>query len=152
MKPITQEWVQKAEADFQTASRELRRRSNPNFDVTCFLAQQATEKYLKAQLQENSIVFGKTHDLEALGNQLIAIQPGIALLMPALKAYSAYAVVFRYPGRSATKVESKDAVALAQKVRQLIRVALGLPSGAAKTRKRVRSKSSSGPRRKARKK
>ena len=33
MKPITQEWVSKAEGDFLTAQRELQAESNPNYDA-----------------------------------------------------------------------------------------------------------------------
>jgi HEPN domain-containing protein len=43
MKPLTQEWVKKAEGDFATAERELRARKNPNYDAVCFHAQQCVE-------------------------------------------------------------------------------------------------------------
>ncbi len=46
MKPLTQEWIHKAEADFSSAQRELRARKNPNYDAACFHAQQCVEKYL----------------------------------------------------------------------------------------------------------
>jgi HEPN domain-containing protein len=65
MTPLTQEWANKAEGDFATASRELRSRKSPNYDAVCFHAQQCLEKYLKARLQEAGIVFPKTHDLVA---------------------------------------------------------------------------------------
>ncbi len=48
MKPITAEWVSKAEGDFATVEREARARNNPNCDGVCFHAQQSAEKYLKA--------------------------------------------------------------------------------------------------------
>jgi len=36
MQPLSAEWVQKAEGDFATATRELRARKAPNFDaVSC---------------------------------------------------------------------------------------------------------------------
>jgi HEPN domain-containing protein len=49
MKPITHEWVEKAEGDLVTGTRELRARLRP--------AQQCAEKYLKACLQEHEIHF-----------------------------------------------------------------------------------------------
>ncbi len=52
MKPVTAEWVEKAEGDFATAGRELRAAPAPNFDAACFHAQQCAEKYLKACLIE----------------------------------------------------------------------------------------------------
>ena len=58
MKPLTAEWVEKADADFATASREMRVRKAPNFDAVCFHAQQCAEKYLKAILQEVDLPFG----------------------------------------------------------------------------------------------
>lgn len=127
MKPVTREWVAKAEADFQSATRELRRRNDPNLDLTCFLAQQCVEKYIKARLQEESIVFGKTHDLERLASELRMVEPGLALLQPALKPLSAYAVVFRYPGRSATRTDAKGALGVARQVREVVRSGLKLP-------------------------
>jgi len=48
MKPITAEWVAKAEGDFATLERESRVRKHPNYDGICFHAQQCAEKYLKA--------------------------------------------------------------------------------------------------------
>ncbi len=44
MKPITREWVDKAESDFNSASRELRVRKSPNYDDACFHAQQCAER------------------------------------------------------------------------------------------------------------
>ncbi len=43
MKPITAEWVAKAEADFATMERECRATENPNYDGICFHAQQCAE-------------------------------------------------------------------------------------------------------------
>jgi len=59
MKPLTCEWVAKAEGDFATASREIRVRKSPNYDAVCFHAQQCAEKYIKALLQEDEVPFGK---------------------------------------------------------------------------------------------
>ncbi len=57
MKPITLEWVEKAEGDYASAHRELRARKNPNYNAACFHEQQCAEKYLKARLQEAEIPF-----------------------------------------------------------------------------------------------
>ncbi len=43
MKPLTREWVNKAEGDYATAGRELRARKSPNYDAACFHAQQCAE-------------------------------------------------------------------------------------------------------------
>lgn len=59
MNPLTRERVEKAEGDLATVGREIRARKAPNYDAVCFHAQQCTEKYLKALLQEANIPFGK---------------------------------------------------------------------------------------------
>ena len=40
MKPITTEWVAKAEEDFVIVEREARARKNPSYNGICFHAQQ----------------------------------------------------------------------------------------------------------------
>lgn len=49
MKPLTAEWVAKAEGDLASANRELRARTHRNYDAACFHAQQCAETYLKAR-------------------------------------------------------------------------------------------------------
>jgi HEPN domain-containing protein len=43
MKPLTTEWVEKAEGDFVTAKQERYARNSPNYDTVCFHAQQMVE-------------------------------------------------------------------------------------------------------------
>ena len=57
MKPMTLEWVAKAEGDFAVMEREARVRKKPNYDAVCFHAQQCAEKYLKARPCEAEIEF-----------------------------------------------------------------------------------------------
>ena len=40
MNEIVKEWIDKAEADFATAERELAARDRENYDAVCFHAQQ----------------------------------------------------------------------------------------------------------------
>lgn len=40
MKPLTHEWISKAEGDWHSAQRENRARKQPNYDAACFHAQQ----------------------------------------------------------------------------------------------------------------
>ncbi len=75
MHQLTQEWIDKAEGDFATGLRESRVRKDPNYDSVCFHAQQCVEKYLKGKLQEETIKFPKTHDLEKLLDLLLPIEP-----------------------------------------------------------------------------
>lgn len=135
MKPLTREWVQKAEADHATAQREYRVRRNPNFDAVCFHAQQCVEKYLKARLQEMDRPFPKTHDLRVLLNMLLTAQPMLEALRPRLTVLNQYAVEFRYPGESATRQHARETLSHCRVTREIMRQALGLPPEAS-TRKR----------------
>jgi HEPN domain-containing protein len=60
MKPETQEWIEKAEADLKVARREGQT-ADPVHDAVCFHAQQCAEKYLKAWLEEHNIAFPRIH-------------------------------------------------------------------------------------------
>ena len=95
MNPLTLEWIQKAEGDFVTASREARARRAPNYDAVCFHAQQCAEKYLKALLQEANISFGKTHNLVTLLDLLLPIEPSWEILRQDLQVLNGFAVYVR---------------------------------------------------------
>ena len=98
MKPLTQEWIEKAEGDFRTAGRELRAKQLPNYDAVCFHAQQCAEKYLKASLQETDIPVPKIHDLTALLDLLLPRNPEPAVCF---RDADRLRLAVRYPGFSA---------------------------------------------------
>jgi HEPN domain-containing protein len=127
MKPITSEWFEKAEGDWATLMREFRARKNPNYDAVCFHSQQCAEKYFKGRLQEASIAIKKTHDLEVILNEVLKIEPAWSNLINAANSLTVYAVKFRYPGDSADKIESKDAVKNCRLIRETVRQSFGLP-------------------------
>jgi HEPN domain-containing protein len=126
MKPITSEWFDKAEGDWATMMREFRARKNPNYDAVCFHSQQCAEKYLKGKLQEASIAIKKTHDLEVILNEVLKIEPSWSNLKNAANSLTVYAVKFRYPGDSANKIESKDAIKHCRLIRETVRQSFGL--------------------------
>src|SRR5438128_7814865 len=117
MKPITCEWIGKAEGDFATAQRELDAIDRPNYDAVCFHAQQCAEKYLKAFLQEADIPFRKTHDLSDLLASALSIEPTWKSMAADMNALSAFAVEYRYPGDSADLEEAREALEECKKVR-----------------------------------
>ena len=127
MLPITQEWVDKAEGDWGSAGRDYRARKAPNYDGACYHAQQCAEKYLKARLQEALIIFPRTHDLEALLDLILPTEPNWQDLRPTCQRLTSYAVVYRYPGRTATRAEAGQAISLCRFVREAARRSLGLP-------------------------
>lgn len=126
MKPVTRQWVEKAEADYDVATGLSRRRKRPVPDHVCFLCQQAAEKYLKAFLQENAVAFPKTHDLPDLLALATPVDPALGRLLPQLRGLTDYAVDFRYPGTNAVVEDAKDAVKAARVVRTAFRKCLGL--------------------------
>lgn len=126
MKPVTQEWLDKAEGDWESLGREMRARKAPNYDSACFHAQQCAEKYLKARLQEQGTVFPKTHDLTALLALLVPIAPQWEELYAPLFRLKTYAVQYRYPGASATRREARTAWEDCRVVREAVRQDLGL--------------------------
>lgn len=123
MKPITSEWIEKAEGDLATAQREIDASDRPNYDAVCYHAQQCVEKYLKASLQEADISFRKTHDLSELLDSVLSVDPTLASLRPDLNSLSAFAVEYRYPGESAEIDEAREALERCRKVRQIPRTA-----------------------------
>ena len=128
MKPMTREWVAKAEGDFAMVERESRTRKNPSYDGLCFHAQQCAEKYLKARLCEAGIEFAKVHDLVALLEQALRVEPLWEAHRADLAALTDYAVSFRYPGESADKESARNARKNCKAFRQAARKALGLRS------------------------
>lgn len=126
MKPITLEWISKAEADFATAQREFGVEVEPNFDAVCFHSQQSAEKLLKARLQEAELVFGRIHDLTVLLDRIVDIEPAWEDLRSQLHSLTVYAVEYRYPGESSGKDEAREALEACKAVRLVVRRAFGL--------------------------
>jgi HEPN domain-containing protein len=61
-----------------------------------FHSQQAAEKTAKAFLAFHNVAFRRTHDLEELGEQCVALHPSLAPLLDAAKDLTDYAILFRY--------------------------------------------------------
>ena len=126
MKPLTREWVKKAENDFKAASQLLRRRKDIVPDAACFFCQQCVEKYLKARLLEAGIAFPRTHDLLLLLIACLPVEPLWSAYAKVLDAMTDYAVDFRYPGHTATLGAAKAALKHCRSLRAETRRALGL--------------------------
>lgn len=103
---------------------EWRVRRHPNYDAVCFRAQQATEKYLKARLQESAVDFAKTHNLIYLLDLVLAVEPTWEAFRSDLAVLSQFAVAFRYPGESAEKDVAAQALRIAKHLRLEVRTVL----------------------------
>jgi HEPN domain-containing protein len=124
MKPLTAEWVDKAESDFAVMERESRVRKHPAFDVVCFHAQQCVEKYLKARLCEADFEAGRQHDLVALLERVLACEPLWEVFRVDCAYLSDFAVAYRYPGESSSREQSRDAVKRCRRFRLVARQSL----------------------------
>ena len=69
----------------------------------------------------------KTHDLVALLQLLLPVEPLWASFAPALRGLNDYAVRFRYPGHTATRSDARRALKDARSFRSDARLSLGLP-------------------------
>ena len=116
MKPLSDEWIQKAEGDHKVSIDEWGI-TDPVLDAVCFHAQQCIEKYLKACLTEKDISFPKTHDLQRLADLLAPVWPGVNRHVHELALLSSAAIETRYPGMSADLKGAEDAVAAMKTLR-----------------------------------
>jgi HEPN domain-containing protein len=126
MKPLTREWIEKAEEDFAVASRLARTRKTPVWNATCFHCQQCVEKYLKACLQEKGFDIPKIHNLPVLLDKVLPEEPLWEAMRPSLSLLNGFAVEFRYPGDCATRQDACMALSMCKEIRRTIRDTLGV--------------------------
>lgn len=126
MKDETLEWMDKGDGDLRTARREVTVLDEPNYDAVCFHAQQCAEKYLKARIVEGGLAIPKIHDLEALLELLLRLEPQWNTLKQAAITLSVMAVEVRYPGLSADRDDAESALRSAETIRDAVRVALNI--------------------------
>ena len=86
-------WFAKGESDLQAARRLLE--SEEAYDVVCFHAQQAAEKFVKAILALRGKEITRTHNLDQLRQQVSAIDQSIQI-PAAVTTLTPYAVQLRY--------------------------------------------------------
>lgn len=123
---LVDEWVEKAEADYEAARDLHRRRVWPLPDIVCYHCQQCAEKYLKALLVAKGASPPRIHDLVELTYRCAQYDASMARLMPAVTTLDAYGVEERYPGMSATKQDAQEALGACRRVRTDVRSNLGL--------------------------
>jgi HEPN domain-containing protein len=111
----TRDWLIKANEDLQ-ASELLSKGALPA--LAAFHAQQAAEKALKAFLTWHDHDFLKTHDLDILSDDCVAIDSTLATVSSAVSPISRYAVESRYPGvwPNPTAADARQAFKLARAV------------------------------------
>ena len=126
MNPLTQEWIQRAEADYITVQQLLLTANPLLHNIICFHAQQCIEKYLKAWLQETNMPVLRTHNLEELLALIVPTRPDWSDWQPDFKIITKYAVEPRYPGDPRTAEDTHHATHICNAVRQAVRTQLKL--------------------------
>ena len=122
---LTDEWVAKAESDFQIAVALSRLRKQPQYDGICYHCQQSAEKYLKAYLVSKGDTPRRIHDLVELLKDCAIHDSSLTSLDTEARILSPYSVEFRYPGDFATESESEEALKVLRIMRRFIRNRLG---------------------------
>ncbi len=117
MNDVVREWIDKAQGDHLTATREAQA-DPPNYDAVCFHAQQCIEKLMKAALIARGQIPPKTHDLTVLSRLLSSADPQWQWSVEDLRLLSRAAVDFRYPGESAGPEEAQAALHVSQAMRE----------------------------------
>ncbi len=123
MNEVVKEWVDKAESDFLTASREFAA-DKPNYDAVCFHAQQCAEKYMKALLITKERFAPKTHDLAELAKLAKEATGEWNWPVEELRLLTRAAVIYRYPGESAEREETAAALEICRALRENLRALL----------------------------
>ena len=124
---VVGEWVDKAENDLKNAAHTLTMGEKCPTDTVCFHAQQCVEKYLKARLADGGVAFPKMHDLGALLNFVLPLEPSWEHLREDLDSLSSRAVEVRYPGVDSDAEDAHGALEIALRIRAVVRPSLKLP-------------------------
>ena len=111
------EWIAKAEGDFDVAQREFSREDRRNLDAICFHAQQCVEKLMKAVLIAHDVTPEYTHNLVYLDARVKNVVESWESEVEELNWLTRAGVAFRYPGEWATDAHAKKAMAICERLR-----------------------------------
>jgi len=113
----TREWLDRAGRDLAAAAHDLTAQP-PFLHEVAFHAQQAAEKAFKAFLTWHGRAFRKTHNLEELGQQCLAVEPELRAIVDRAVPLTDYAWKFRYPGEpeEPARDEAEGALAIAREL------------------------------------
>ena len=115
-------WVKKAESDLLCIRNELNSSQIP-WDIVCFHAQQAAEKYLKAFLVTHKAEPDYTHDLIRLLRNCAQFEASLASLEKDCRELNSYAADVRYPSfdDATDEIMGRAAVAATERICETIR-------------------------------
>ena len=118
----TRAWLSKAELDLKAAAHEMAAPGEGLWGDVMFHAQQAAEKAIKAFLAWHDVPFRKTHNLEELGQQCLAVDASLQAVADQVAPLTEYAWKFRYPGETdePNRADAEVALAVARRVHAAI--------------------------------
>ncbi len=120
---IVQEWISKADEDFEFASINLKERKT-FFAQICFHFQQASEKFLKAYIIGYELEFRKIHDLSVLLKICLSEDPSLEQLHEDCEYLAPFYVDTRYPVHWPTNFsfeEAQKALQSASRIRTFLK-------------------------------
>lgn len=126
MQTLTAAWACKAEADLETARRELHVVEQPNYDAVCFHAQQSALKYLKARLLKSDIPFPSTPHLVVLLELAMSEEPDWEEFRPHLRSLNHLAAQLEDPECLPDGPTAAEAYSLAKDFRDRVKPSLEL--------------------------
>jgi HEPN domain-containing protein len=126
MKPITREWIDRAEAAYTTALVLRRSRKKHFRNIVCFHLQECAKQYLKGRLNESGVAFPRSRGLAKLLALVATIEPLWGTFRPPLVGLSERAVESLYPGCTMTTSEARELLLETTRIRKLARLSLGL--------------------------
>ena len=113
MKEETRAWLTKAHEDLSAAELLL---DADLTDVACYHSQQASEKFLKALIEEHGQRIPRTHDLDVLTCQVEAIMAVPDDVRTAATFLGGFGVAVRYPGTDTDLDDAKEAFKMAKTI------------------------------------
>jgi HEPN domain-containing protein len=105
---IVQEWLARAEDDFQFARLNLEEKKSFYAQI-CFHFQQAAEKYLKAYIIANDLEFQKIHDLSLLVKVCLSKNPSFDNIREDCEFLNTFYIDSRYPVHWPTNFSESEA-------------------------------------------
>src|SRR5271170_4390327 len=117
MTEVVHEWLAKSAQDLQSAEFEVSRGESANWDLICFLSQQAVEKLMKGALISGGAVPPKSHDLVQLHRLLQSVLPSWNWDEAELQFMTMSSVIYRYPGEWADRDIATRAAGAARRIR-----------------------------------
>jgi HEPN domain-containing protein len=120
---IAQEWIEKADEDFEFALVNLQE-GKPFIAQICFHFQQSAEKYLKGYIVAKDLEFRKTHDLSMLLSICMSQNSAFEALVEECEYLNTFYVESRYPVHWPTdfsRREAENSSQAAEKIRSLVK-------------------------------